>query len=128
MPPDDDVELLQQLAAHGGTQAFSLVPLALKKVIAEWQWQNRRDRHGKAFTSFEAFVDHPLGEGLESTVDDLRAFCRKSPDAMKEILKAIEPERKWRGSTKEERTAHRVKVAMSAVLERAPYRFSRALC
>jgi hypothetical protein len=76
----DDVELLQQLIGHGGEQAFSLVPMALGKVIAEKQWRVRRDQRGKEFPTFEAFVVHPLWWGLETTIAELETFCRKPPD------------------------------------------------
>jgi hypothetical protein len=88
---DDDIELLQQLIGHGGTQAFSLVPAAVKKVVAERQWQARRDRHGKPFASFEAFVTHPLWHGLETSIDDLRVYCRKFPDILAMILAEMQP-------------------------------------
>ena len=104
---DDDIQLLQQLVMHGGEQAFSLVPLAIKKVIAEKQWQYHADKHGKSFTSFEAFVTHRLWQGLESTIEDLRAFCRKAPDVDRLILETIEPGREHRGATKEERSTDR---------------------
>jgi len=107
MLPNDDVELLQQLIAHGGTQAFSLVPAALKKVIVEKQWQRRVDKNGKPFASFEAFVTHRLWQGLESTIDDLRVFCRRHADVVRLILEAMEPGRERRGSTEAER-ANRV--------------------
>ena len=101
---DDDIELLQQLLMHGGTQAFELVPLALKKVIIEKQWQRYKGKHGNPFNSFEAFVRHPLWQGLETTIDDLRVYCRKQPTIQKLILGAMEPGRGGqRGSTKEER-------------------------
>jgi hypothetical protein len=93
MSDESDVELLQQLLMHGGTQAFDLVPLALKKVIVEKQWQHRVDRHGNAFASFESFVCHPLWQGLETTIDDLRVYCRKQPIIQRLILEAMEPGR-----------------------------------
>lgn len=101
----DDVDLLRQLIAHGGKQAFSLVPLALKKVIEEKQWQNHRDKKGTPFTSFEAFATHAPWEGLGTSIEDLRAFCRKTPDVEKLILQEIQPARESRGSTKDERAS-----------------------
>jgi hypothetical protein len=90
---NDDIDLLQQLVRYGGNQAFELVPLALKKVIEEQQWQNQVDRAGDRFLSFEAFVRHPLWQGLETTIDDLRVFCRKQPEVQRLILEAMEPGR-----------------------------------
>jgi hypothetical protein len=93
MPNSEDVELLQQLIRHGGTQAFSLVPAALKNVLTERQWVGRKDKHGKVFGSFEAFATHPLTQGLETTLDDLRVHCRKHPEVYKLLLAEIEPGR-----------------------------------
>jgi hypothetical protein len=102
MANDDDIELLQQLIAYGGTQAFELVPLAIKKVILEKQWQKCSDKSGKKFTSFEAFVRDSGWHGLNTTIDDLRAYCRKFPDIDRLILEAMEPGREHGGLTKEE--------------------------
>jgi len=88
---DDDIELLQQTITHGGTQAFEIVPLALKKVLVEKQWQGRLDKHGKPFTSFEAFVMDRGLNGLATTLDDLRAFCRKRDDVRQLIDAEIGP-------------------------------------
>jgi hypothetical protein len=90
---DNDIELLQQVMGHGGTQAFEIVPLALKKIIAEEQWRSRKDKHGKEFKSFEAFATHRLWQGLETTLQDLQAFCRKRKDVEKMVLEAMEPGR-----------------------------------
>jgi hypothetical protein len=91
MSNNDDVGLLQQLIQHGGTQAFSLVPAALKNVLKEKQWVGRLDKHGKPFTSFEAFASHRLWQGLETSLDDLRVHCRKHPEVYKLLLAEIEP-------------------------------------
>jgi hypothetical protein len=91
--PNDDVEILQQLIKHGGTQAFSLVPAALKNVLKEKQWVGRVDKNGKKFASFEAFAAYPLWQGLEASLDDLRVHCRKSPEVYRLLLAEIEPGR-----------------------------------
>src|SRR5262245_24388514 len=90
MQNDDDINLLQQLIGHGGTQAFDLVPMALEKVIREQQWKERKDKDGKLFESFESFVTHRLWQGLESSIDDLNAFCRKHPEIQRSILNAMD--------------------------------------
>lgn len=102
MPNNDDVELLQQLIRHGGTQAFSLVPAALKNVLQEKQWKRRVDKHKKPFASFEAFATHPLWQGLETTMDDLRVHCRKHPEIYKLLLAEIEPGREHGGDRRSE--------------------------
>jgi hypothetical protein len=93
----DNINLLQQLIMHGGEQAFSLVPAALEKVVSEKQWQRRVDKHGKPFASFEAFVTQPLWHGLETTIDDLRVFCRKHPGVRALILAEMDPGQKAGG-------------------------------
>ena len=61
----------------------------LKNVIEGEQWKQCADRHGKPFSSFEAFVTHRLWEGLESSVDDLKVFCRKRDDVRQLIDTAV---------------------------------------
>jgi hypothetical protein len=87
----------------GGQKAFDLVPDELANVIKERQWADKVDKNGVAFTSFEKFVLHRRWQGLESSIDDLRAYCRKRPEVAKLIMRAVDPGRESRGSTKEER-------------------------
>jgi hypothetical protein len=98
----DDIKLLQQMIMHGGTEAFNLVPKAIRKIITEKQWQSRLDRNGKPFTSFEAFVTHKLWWGLESSIDDLCVFCHKTPEIEQLVLAEMDPGREHRRPTKEE--------------------------
>lgn len=86
----DDVELLQQQIMHGGERAFEGVPLMLRKVILEKQWVGRTDKDGKSFTSFEAFATHRLWQGLETTIADLRVFCRKHPEIERLVMAEVE--------------------------------------
>jgi len=90
MPPRDSVNRLQQLMIDGGERAFDLVPMTLANVINERQWADQPDQDGNPFTSFEKFVTHKLWWGLESTIDDLRAFCRKRPDVVRLILAEVD--------------------------------------
>jgi hypothetical protein len=87
---NDDIESLQQVIMHGGTQAFSLIPAGLKKVILEKQWRNRVNKDGKPFATFEAFATHRLWQGLETTIDDLQLYCRKQPEVQRLILAAMD--------------------------------------
>jgi hypothetical protein len=89
MQPPEDIRHLQQNMMHGGERAFKAVPLFLKNVITEEQWKHCSDREGNPFTSFEAFVAAPLWEGLESSLDDLRVFCRKNDDVRQLIDAAV---------------------------------------
>lgn len=81
----DRVKKLQQAMAEGGENVFELVPLTLQNVIKERAWEKRKDKNGEAFKSFEAFVTHPLWEGLETSIDELRLFCRKHDEVVKLI-------------------------------------------
>jgi hypothetical protein len=89
MQPPEDIRHLQQNMMHGGERAFKAVPLFLKNVITEEQWKHCSDRQGNPFTSFEAFVKHELWEGLGSSLDELRVFCRKNDDAREAIDRAV---------------------------------------
>ena len=76
----------------GGTQAFDIVPLILKRVIEGRLWFGRKDEDGQPFSSFEAFVTYVLPQGLESSIDDLRAYCRKRPEVDRLIRAEVDPE------------------------------------
>lgn len=91
MLPPDSIKVLQRNITDGGERAFDIVPKALLNVIEGKQWEQCADRHGRPFASFEAFVKHELWEGLESTIDDLKAFCRKRPDVQEKINEAVGP-------------------------------------
>jgi hypothetical protein len=81
----DSISHLQQLMIDGGERAFDLVPTALANVITEKQWQKQKDKSGNPFSSFESFVAHELWWGLESSIDDLLAYCRKRDDVQRLI-------------------------------------------
>jgi hypothetical protein len=91
MLPADPIELLQHVMIEGGERAFGTVPLMLARVIQERLWADRRDQHGEPFRSFEAFVTALLPEGLESSIDDLIAFCRKHEDVQRLIKGEVDP-------------------------------------
>src|SRR6187455_1588636 len=97
MLPPERIRRLQQNMTDGGERAFSLVPTMLKNVIDERQWEQCSDRHGVPFTSFEAFVTAELWEGLGSTTDELKAFCRKRDDVRQLIDDAVRAEGGWGG-------------------------------
>jgi hypothetical protein len=91
MSPHDTITHLQQVMGHEGQQAFATVPMILAKVINKKLWRERLDKEGKPFQSFEAFVQHPLWHGLESSIDDLLAFCRRRQDVRKLIAEELAP-------------------------------------
>jgi hypothetical protein len=89
MSQHNSVSRLQRLMIDGGEKAFDLVPSTLKNVINERQWAEQKDKNGKLFQSFETFVSHRLWQGLESSIDDLLAYCRKRPDVQLLIRGAV---------------------------------------
>jgi hypothetical protein len=91
MPQHDTVNTLQRLMLDGGQKAFDLVPKLLSRVIEEKQWAHHQDKNGVPFASFEAFVSHPYWHGLESSIDDLRAYCRRHDDVRRLIEAAVDP-------------------------------------
>jgi hypothetical protein len=78
--PTDVVGDLQRAMGDGGGKLFKVVPAMLRAVIEDRLWAERPDRNGEPFASFEAFVHHRLGWGLESSIDDLLNYCRGEPD------------------------------------------------
>jgi hypothetical protein len=94
----DTINHLQQVMGSGGQQAFETVPKILAKVIRNGLWKERLDREGKPFASFEAFATAKLQQGLETSIDDLRAFCRRNDEALALIDRVIEPEPKHGGA------------------------------
>ena len=87
----DTINHLQQVMGSGGRRAFQTVPKILVKVIRDELWKDRLDREGKPFASFEAFATAKLQHGLETSIDDLRAFCRRNDEALALIDRVIEP-------------------------------------
>lgn len=81
----DVIEALQQEMGRGSAKLFDVVPTLLRTVLDEHAWELRTDKAGRPFGSFEAFVAHPLWWGLESTVDDLIAYCRNAPEVQQQI-------------------------------------------
>ena len=85
----DVVTRLQRSIMEGGERLFDVVPRTITNVIKHRAWETRRDRDGKPFTSFEAFVQHRLWEGLNCSIEDLLTFCRKRKDVQKLINEQI---------------------------------------
>lgn len=87
MTSHDRIDHLIQVMMDGGEKAFDIVPTILAKVIEERLWESRPDKDGVPFRSFEAFSTHRLWQGLESSIDDLLAYCRKHPEVQR-LIKA----------------------------------------
>lgn len=90
-PPDqpDVVNALQQEIGRGSAKLFDTVPYLLRTVIEDRAWLSKSDKHGDRFESFEAFVSHPLWWGLESSIEELIAYCRNAPDVQQLIREQV---------------------------------------
>jgi hypothetical protein len=64
---------------HGGESLFKTAPLFVYNVIEKRLWASRKDINGKVFRYFEDFVAHRLWEGLGTTIDNLKLYCRDAP-------------------------------------------------
>lgn len=89
MPPHDPVQSLQQAIHHGGEQVFDLVPSALRNVLKDRLWVDRKDKAGQPFRSFEAFANHIFWQGLESTIPDLLLYCRKHSEVAELLRREV---------------------------------------
>lgn len=87
--PINTVRNLQRGIQHGGERAFNLVPMHLKTVIERKEWEKCANKKGEAFKSFEEFVAYPLWWGLQSSIDELKAFCIKHDDVRRLIDGAV---------------------------------------
>jgi hypothetical protein len=89
--PINTLRNLQRSIMHGGERAFELVPMSLKTLIEHKVWKECHDKNGQPFKSFEAFAAAPFWFGLNSTVNELKAFCIKHDDVRRLIDEAVDP-------------------------------------
>jgi len=94
MSQHDVIQSLQQAISNGSKELFDVVPCVLRRVIEDRLWEQRRDRNGELFRTFESFVTHILWEGLESSINDLLLYSRRFLDVQAlihaEVLAAAE--------------------------------------
>lgn len=76
---------LQRALVGGDQHLLEKIPATLKVIIKQEAWKQCSDKEGIPFQNFEAFVRCPLWFGLECTIDDLLAYCRKRDDIQKLI-------------------------------------------
>jgi hypothetical protein len=84
------VEVARQAFMEGGRSLLQVLPVAIETIIAQRLWSLEPDATGKPFKTFEAFVVHPLWQGLECSMSDLLHYCRKRPDVQGLIRAEIE--------------------------------------
>jgi len=80
MQPPDVIRDIQMALVGGDEHLLKRFPNLIKKVIDGRVWEERPDRKGRPFTSFEAFVTHPIVEGLGSSLDEIQFFVRKDEE------------------------------------------------
>jgi len=98
LPDEEDViNVLQQEMGRGSKKLFDVVPVILRAVIDKDLWSSRTNKRGVPFATFEDFVVHPLWWGLESTIDDLLAYCRNAPEVQQLIRARISPAKSCQG-------------------------------
>lgn len=79
-PPKEYVRKLQQVLISR-KNLFAIFPTYIENVIKEKMWAEVEDEDGNSFTSFKAFVETPLPEGLGLTISDLYMYLKKAPKA-----------------------------------------------
>lgn len=84
------VSSCRRLISEGGRRLFTEVPKYIERIIREELWRELHDEEGVFFPSFQAFAesDYP---GLYAKMDDLRAWCRQSPEALEALDRVLEP-------------------------------------
>lgn len=81
-----------QRALKGGEQyLLEVIPDTLARIIEQNIWRQCADRQGRPFKNFEAFVAHPLTEGLESSIEELKHHCFKRQDVVKILEAELQP-------------------------------------
>jgi hypothetical protein len=78
--PINFINQLQRALVGGEQHLLEQIPVTLGLVIKQNLWRGCLDKKGQPFPTFEAFANYKLWWGLESSIDDLLAFCRKAPD------------------------------------------------
>lgn len=87
--PIDPINELQQAIGRGGFRLFDAAPDLLREILKDRLWEQRKNREGKEFESFEAFATHSLWQGLETNIADLLLFCRDKPEVRAMILNEV---------------------------------------
>ena len=81
----DAVNLAQEVAHHDARNLFNVFPSAIKTIINRQLWADRTDKDGQPFTSFQAFVEHRMWQGLELTMSRLIRYCEDDAEAVRLI-------------------------------------------
>ena len=63
---------------------------AVGRCAGEARWGSQcADQKNQPFASFEAFATHKLWWGLETSIDELRVYCRKRPDVDQLLMREV---------------------------------------
>lgn len=87
----DAVNLAQEVAHHDARNLFNVFPSAIKTIINRQLWADRTDKDGQPFTSFQAFVEHRMWQGLELTMPRLIRYCEDDAEAVR-LIRAEMPQ------------------------------------
>ena len=79
------VTMAQRVAHHDARNLFSTFPQAITTIIERRLWADRTDKDGQPFTSFQAFVEHRMWQGLELTMPRLIRYCEDDAEAVRLI-------------------------------------------
>ena len=87
----DPVKIAQECLYEGTESLFKTFPKAIERIISERLWEQRTDRNGEPFKSFEAFVTHRLWHGLEiKSISKLLDFVQEDPKVVKMVEGEVE--------------------------------------
>jgi hypothetical protein len=90
MQPPEIVHEIQMAMKGGQEHLLGQLPWMIADAIDKQVWttyeSSLKDRQ---WGTFEAWVTHPLWEGLNSSLAELRFFCRREPEVLQRIEAAL---------------------------------------
>jgi hypothetical protein len=90
MQPPEIVHEIQMAMKGGQEHLLGQLPWMIADAIDKQVWttyeSSLKDRR---WGTFEAWVTHPLWEGLNSTIEELSFFCRHAPEVQQRIRAAL---------------------------------------
>lgn len=90
MQPPEIVHEIQMAMKGGQEHLLGQLPWMIADAIDKQVWTTYQSSlKDRPWGTFEAWVAHPLWEGLNSSVDELLFFCRKEPEVQQRIRAAL---------------------------------------
>lgn len=91
MQPPEIVHEIQMAMKGGQEHLLGQLPWMIADAIDKQVWTTYESSlKDRPWGSFEAWVTHPLWEGLNSNLAELRFFCRREPEVLERIEAAVE--------------------------------------